>query len=1428
MARRKFSCTRWLAIGVAFLASVGLSRPLAAQATTTVITHGFHLDDCFLGGPPCWTFSMAEEILAASPEGKGAVFQYDPGTGEWKYKSGNSSASQHIVLIFDWVEESDGGLGICTIPGINWSYAEAAGDALFAALRDSRGDLTIDPLQNRFLHFIGHSRGASVNSEAVRRLAADSIPVDHVTTLDPHPVDGNCGSGCNWLDPFPHSKWSPNTWVDNYFRHDACTEPCDQQDPNGVALPYGFNFDLTDALDEDSLDGLFCWAEHKKVHAWYSGTIQGNVDDNCGCDINPDAYDGTNPFDPGCTSPACQGSYYSRLGGGAGNRPSQSSNHADPGNPPAIHNGRFDLGYSGWLYHGGSGSAAVVAEGSNWYLRLTPSQPSRAHNRFFLSGSDTELSFRYKVFATSSDDVLLVNLNDPSGGGYALAQQPLSSVSGWQTITVPISAAISRNESYLLDCRLESLSGPATATVGVDNLSITSTPGSALSIASVTWDDPGGDGDGIPEAGEEGISLLVCLTSSVDVQSVQAHVTISGCPVTVTDDTVDYGLIGQGEVDCDDDFDFDFSTIPDSCSLTAFIDVTYSIGGAQYSQQFDVSRYIPIQGEFEPVFEVCEVVIDDALRDCGNGDGQAHSGEHIEVHLNLRNIGNAPAHDVEVHIQGDGSSFHCFDSFPIDYPVIPPGSGCIEPEDAGDTWSFCIPRQLAGTFSFDVVIEYDSPLSPFVISGHQLLDIQQAPWVYVQPPASDFGVANVGDIVTVPFAIRNDGNAPMDLEAVQINPPSQGTTVTGPPLPHENLAPGDQLEFSAHIDTSGMSLGPITRRICVVSDGFLCDDSDDNCIVISGLVTQDVPFFDVPTANPVESTDTNGTFIVWAENRYGGSNSFDIFGYDLITGIEYEICVQTGEQFRPRIEGDIVAWEDERAGDNTQDIYAYDLITQTEFAVSTDARYEYLVGVGNGFVAFIRTYYVFDSQFPWHGAYNLYVYDVNTGQTTQVTTYSGNGSQPMPSVDRSLGRSDAGGNMIGWAEFTFEVDQHGTWVQRDDRVKKITVGSDSSPVEIWSPVVSIYMLSVNDGRVAVSTDQNTDEVQVWLWQGGTWTRVTLDDETSHGEDDLALGMDAVVYDKRGFLGLFATCLGDGVEFFLPPDESVINGSARMHSSNVIWVNPTTPTSTLRYTFLKVGDPAVAPANITFSNEDPYTDESFDVSALIQNLARWDALDPIDIELFDGDPRAGGQQLASTTLQSLSAQSSQLVEFTGVQISIGGFHDLCVRISTPVLENPANNVACKSIDVHERGACCREDLPCVGDSTPAECANLPGGMYLGDGTVCQDCPISENGPCCFADGSCVFPTTVQACTAAGGEFQGIGMTCQEVFCCDPTCSADIADVYAPGCDGVVDIFDLLELLRDWGANGPGAGIAAPFDVVDVFDLLELLRQWGACS
>jgi hypothetical protein len=197
---------------VAGLAAAG-APSAGAEQFTTVLTHGFTT-----GAKGLWVQAMAEAIVERA--GEGSVFRYDPATGRWQYVTGFGPPDDVVVLIFNWTAESDG-----PSVGPNWGYAQAAADALYASLRHATyagGSGPTDLLTGRTIHLAGHSRGACVMSETARRLALAGIPVDQVTTMDPHPVDGTLDWPVNfdWGDPTPQ-KWIGVTWADNYWRADG-------------------------------------------------------------------------------------------------------------------------------------------------------------------------------------------------------------------------------------------------------------------------------------------------------------------------------------------------------------------------------------------------------------------------------------------------------------------------------------------------------------------------------------------------------------------------------------------------------------------------------------------------------------------------------------------------------------------------------------------------------------------------------------------------------------------------------------------------------------------------------------------------------------------------------------------------------------------------------------------------------------------------------------------------------------------------------------------------------------------------------------------------------------------------------------------------------------------------------------------------------
>jgi len=172
---------------------------------TTVITHGYRKP---FTGLPSWMFDIAGAILNRA--GKGRIWKYDEQSESFvKHVDGDPNGEQ--ILIFDWGDQSNNNF---------YGYSEAAGDALLTALimGEKQGKWSLGNL-----HFIGHSRGAVVNSEVVERFIKIGKSVDHVTNLDPH----DWGFKTKFTDDFDVNPnlveqgvvfWEGTQWADTYYQ----------------------------------------------------------------------------------------------------------------------------------------------------------------------------------------------------------------------------------------------------------------------------------------------------------------------------------------------------------------------------------------------------------------------------------------------------------------------------------------------------------------------------------------------------------------------------------------------------------------------------------------------------------------------------------------------------------------------------------------------------------------------------------------------------------------------------------------------------------------------------------------------------------------------------------------------------------------------------------------------------------------------------------------------------------------------------------------------------------------------------------------------------------------------------------------------------------------------------------------------------------
>ena len=178
-----------------------------------------------------------------------------------------------IVMLFDWAPESN---------EISTGWGEAAGDALFTLLT-SLDLLRLAPgASNPSIHFIGHSFGAAVTSEAIERMAFYDVPVDQLTLLDPHdfdesgiPVDEaqrlfdigkpqQTPSGQQLSEGYGAAVWDNVAFADVYYQ----TRPI-LLVPEGRPIPGAHN-----QLMNSQTDVAASWLPHSSIwEDFYIGTI---------------------------------------------------------------------------------------------------------------------------------------------------------------------------------------------------------------------------------------------------------------------------------------------------------------------------------------------------------------------------------------------------------------------------------------------------------------------------------------------------------------------------------------------------------------------------------------------------------------------------------------------------------------------------------------------------------------------------------------------------------------------------------------------------------------------------------------------------------------------------------------------------------------------------------------------------------------------------------------------------------------------------------------------------------------------------------------------------------------------------------------------------------------------------------------------------
>jgi hypothetical protein len=288
---------------------------LAAVSTTlqgagvTIITHGLNgdIDD--------WVIAMAGRI-ARYPGFPGTDFtcyQIDvlPGFNVTATRIGGNPPAQtdsgEILIKLDWRQLANNSYS---------TYQVASAVAPQLLRTNFVPELNGHALAEFPLHLVGHSRGGSLICQLSALLGTNGVWVDHLTTLDPHPLNND------GFSDFPYTVVdAPARTYENVLFHDNYYQTLD-------LIAYGEPVSGAYVRKLTNLSGGYSGlgGAHSDVHLWYHGTIDFRVPaDDTVATIT--AAERQAWWTASETSGAHAGYYYSRVGGGdrvSTNRPAGS------------------------------------------------------------------------------------------------------------------------------------------------------------------------------------------------------------------------------------------------------------------------------------------------------------------------------------------------------------------------------------------------------------------------------------------------------------------------------------------------------------------------------------------------------------------------------------------------------------------------------------------------------------------------------------------------------------------------------------------------------------------------------------------------------------------------------------------------------------------------------------------------------------------------------------------------------------------------------------------------------------------------------------------------------------------------------------------------------------------------------------------------
>jgi hypothetical protein len=346
----------------ALLFLTGFVSQSTKAAGVTIITHGYD------GDVTGWIKAMADEIpayfynyrysglstnftiytLTLTTDGSNYYYQWTRDSGD----SPSTTDTGEIIVKLDWSQMA-GGLDPYEPYDIS-TYTVASVASYVLLQTNTIADLNGHALVEYPIHLIGHSRGGSLISQISYILGTNGVWVDHLTTLDPHPLQNDIFVGVDLpdvVDASASNTYANVLFADNYWEDLGSIFDILDLDPNGEPVAGAYVRQLTD-LSEGYNETSSPSPYHSNVHLWYYGSIDLNTPtwyDDDGDTITIDETMREDWWTYYENFGGGSGFYYSLIGGG--NRMSTDEPLGGPNDPKIVD------GYNQWWDFGAGSSA---------------------------------------------------------------------------------------------------------------------------------------------------------------------------------------------------------------------------------------------------------------------------------------------------------------------------------------------------------------------------------------------------------------------------------------------------------------------------------------------------------------------------------------------------------------------------------------------------------------------------------------------------------------------------------------------------------------------------------------------------------------------------------------------------------------------------------------------------------------------------------------------------------------------------------------------------------------------------------------------------------------------------------------------------------------------------------------------------------------